>query len=447
MPPSRHALPVFVLLLLPSGGSAQPSAAAISCGRTVTGTTVGGAHVVGNAANDALFTFALAGRTTVAFNGCQSEYDSYLRVYEGGAGDLQTAPLVSSSDDGCPSGQGHRYATLLAAQAYPAGNYTLVVEGYRSDAGTFSVQMQCATATDEPTSASPTDSGETFAPTARPSSPTIAPTDPGETFAPTARPSSPPTLTPTVPPTQPYCAMSSPTSSPTAVPTPAPVSTPAPTSAAPTAVCPETTEENRTSCGPGSIFHCGRCRTLRYPIGNASVLNRASMGAAQAQLEMLQLYLGEGAIPAPGANGTGINSTAFIDAQFRFRNASFQARVAAGTFSLAGAAVAIHNYTHLIATDPSLSNFSGRPNLPLTSIWDCAYYVDEQTCITVRRIAVVNGTIFRRFEVHYAGELRLFYAITALLVVRARPNGLIAAVCGISLNWPCLCIGQLFGSM
>ena len=121
-------------------------------------------------------------------------------------------------------------------------------------------------------------------------------------------------------------------------------------------------------------------------------------------IDMLQLYLGEGAIPAPGANGTGINSTAFIDAQFRFRNASFHARVAAGTFSLVGAAVLVHNYSHLIATDPALRSFTGQPNLPLTSVWDCAYYVDEQTCISVRRIAVVNGTIFRKFEVHYAGE-------------------------------------------
>jgi len=153
------------------------------------------------------------------------------------------------------------------------------------------------------------------------------------------------------------------------------------------------------------VFLCGDCHVPPHPGGNISVFNRASMSAAQVQVEMLQLYLGEGAIPAPGANGTGINSTAYIDAQLRFRNASFHARVAAGTFSLVGAAVLVHNYSHLIATDPALRSFTGQPNLPLTSVWDCAYYVDEQTCISVRRIAVVNGTIFRKFEVHYAGEL------------------------------------------
>ena len=317
-------------------------------------------------------------------------------MYAGGSTALQTQ--VSGDDDGCGSGRAHSYATLLVAVEYRAGNYTLVVEGFGGSAGAFSVQMQCATS----------------APSVRPIS--VAPTAPGETYAPTARPSASPTLLPTIAPLQPYCAdvalgvvpLPSPTVAPTVTPTVAPTSAPVLTQAptAPAPQCPETTEENRTSCGPGTVFLCGDCHVSPHPVGNISVFNRASMSAAQVQVEMLQLYLGEGAIPAPGANGTGINSTAYIDAQLRFRNASFHARVAAGTFSLVGAAVAIHNYSHLIATDPSLSNFTGQPNLPLTSVWDCAYchsnYVDEQTCITVRRIAVVNGTIFRRFDVHYS---------------------------------------------
>ena len=231
----------------------------IVCGQTVTGTTVGGTHVHGNGANDVLFAFTLSRTTTITFDGCQSQYDSYLRIL---SPDLSRQ--VAFRDDGCPdAGRAHRYASSVAAQPYYAGSYILLVEGYNNNNGEFSVHMQCVTDAPTPsptqsTTQSPATSVPTPLPTSGPTSApsTEPPTEAEEAFSPTAGPTSSapttaePTLSPTPTPTT-SVPTPSPTQSPaTSVPTPLPTS--GPTSAPSTEPPTEAEETFSPTVGPTS---------------------------------------------------------------------------------------------------------------------------------------------------------------------------------------------------
>lgn len=64
--------------------------------------------------------------------------------------------------------------------------------------------------------------------------------------------------------------------------------------------------------------------------------------------------------------------------QLRARNTSFGALLRSGAFSPNGTSIALHNYSVLVETDPTLRNYTLRPNTPMTSVWDCGYIVDDQ---------------------------------------------------------------------
>jgi hypothetical protein len=110
----------------------------LACGETVQGTTVGAGSQYGNQAGDAAFTF-VAGTSVVSFDACESDYDSYLRLYDAGGAEVAT----NDDHDGVCGGTNY-YASHLQVEGLAVGaTYTLVVEGYSSDEGGYIVTATC----------------------------------------------------------------------------------------------------------------------------------------------------------------------------------------------------------------------------------------------------------------------------------------------------------------
>eukprot|EP00300_Choanocystis_sp_HF-7_P000240 c10207_g1_i1.p2 GENE.c10207_g1_i1~~c10207_g1_i1.p2 ORF type:complete len:187 (+),score=20.55 c10207_g1_i1:69-629(+) len=81
---------------------------ALSCGSTVTGSTVRGPRHLGQASGDATFGFVVGTTTTVTFSTCaETNFDSYLHVYD------QSLREIAFDDDGCGSGFRARLQTTL----------------------------------------------------------------------------------------------------------------------------------------------------------------------------------------------------------------------------------------------------------------------------------------------------------------------------------------------
>lgn len=143
----------------PNGGS-NPNRGAISCGSSVTGTTVGSQNVVGNAAGDAYYTFTLSQAKLIEFDACDSSYDTWVRIM-----DSSLSQELSGCDD-C-GGCSERTRTRLTHTLQP-GSYTVVIEGWEASEGVFSMVMSCTNA--EPPTRPPTRPPTTRPPTRPPAS-------------------------------------------------------------------------------------------------------------------------------------------------------------------------------------------------------------------------------------------------------------------------------------
>eukprot|EP00299_Pterocystis_sp_00344_P014851 c7385_g1_i1.p1 GENE.c7385_g1_i1~~c7385_g1_i1.p1 ORF type:complete len:617 (-),score=143.82 c7385_g1_i1:37-1683(-) len=112
----------------------------VSCGQTVTGTTTGASNIIGNDAGDAFYQFTTTTTSTVSFNGCASSYDTVMRVL---SSDL-TVELGYCDDCGCSSSASKVTVTLNP------GTYVVVIEGYQSSTGSYSMTVTCSAASSSP---------------------------------------------------------------------------------------------------------------------------------------------------------------------------------------------------------------------------------------------------------------------------------------------------------
>merc|ERR1711907_837845 len=149
----------------------------------------------GTEAGERIFDFTVPEESPgdYSFSACDSSYDTVLSLY---SADLGT--LIASNDDFCGT------QSQLDVDISP-GLYKLVVEGYASSEGSFSVTARCPVSTN-PTAtptASPSVPSTTKSPTmALTVSPSVSPTTGSPTMAPTVSPSvSPTTGSPTMAPT------------------------------------------------------------------------------------------------------------------------------------------------------------------------------------------------------------------------------------------------------
>jgi hypothetical protein len=108
----------------------------ITCGDTVTGTTTDGFNYVGNPAPDKFYEMQIPDMYDVTISLCDggTNYDSWIRVFDGCP--TEGGVELASNDDSC--GLQSELTVTLAA-----GTYWLVVEGYASASGNYSVNVSC----------------------------------------------------------------------------------------------------------------------------------------------------------------------------------------------------------------------------------------------------------------------------------------------------------------
>ena len=134
----------------------------IECGDTVSGNTVGAGSHVGNGASDHVYSFSITSSMLgVTFDSCASEYDTYLRVLRGTQDtlaecvDLDNCPQEAAGCDDCGECGVQTVLTLdpvldPATAALPEGEYLLIVEGFSSSEGVYTITMNCRNAGDPP---------------------------------------------------------------------------------------------------------------------------------------------------------------------------------------------------------------------------------------------------------------------------------------------------------
>eukprot|EP00040_Diaphanoeca_grandis_P031311 m.187068 g.187068 ORF g.187068 m.187068 type:complete len:1148 (-) comp32293_c1_seq3:304-3747(-) len=165
-----------------------------------------GVNTRGNSAPDHTYAVVVDHTDSYTFTTCGdgTAFDTFIRLYDG-------TKQIASNDDACG------LQSTIELELAP-GTYTLLIEGYSINQGTYTMTMSSAT--------SVTNSQVLCEPVHQTSTPTPRPT-----ALPTFLPTSLPTLFPTPAPT-PTSPTSTPTSSPTraqtSTPTPSPTSTPTP---------------------------------------------------------------------------------------------------------------------------------------------------------------------------------------------------------------------------
>ena len=124
-----------------------PPASLFECGASASGSTRNRTNVAGNPAGDALLPFCVAAAGRFMFSSCGSDYDTWLRVFALGGTEKVDAELLTpdgygeqlmSCDDCGPCGI---HAVLHGR--LEVGCYALVVDGYSSSEGDFTVRATC----------------------------------------------------------------------------------------------------------------------------------------------------------------------------------------------------------------------------------------------------------------------------------------------------------------
>ena len=111
---------------------------AVSCSSLVTGTTTGAHNHLGNEAPDHFYTFEVITAGRLTFDSCGSAYDTWLRVYD------SEHRQVASCDDCGPCD----FQTVLDTPVLQPGSYTLLIEGFASRSGAYTVTMRANGAPD-----------------------------------------------------------------------------------------------------------------------------------------------------------------------------------------------------------------------------------------------------------------------------------------------------------
>ena len=106
----------------------------LSCDSEVSGSTVGEPSLGGEPAGDASFLFCVTSPGRFTFDSCGSDYDTWLRVWT-----LEDADEVAECDD---CGQCELRSVLSTTLV--VGCYLLVVDGYLTNEGAFSVAVGCS---------------------------------------------------------------------------------------------------------------------------------------------------------------------------------------------------------------------------------------------------------------------------------------------------------------
>ena len=133
-----------------------PAEGEITCGGSVSGNTAGAVHAVGSVSGEHYFDVHVASTTTYTFSTCVgSSFDTRLRLFSGSHLDASSTE-IANDDDSC--GLQSRIIAVLEP-----GTYTLLVEGYTSHEGAYTVTAACIGAppttlpTTPPTIPSPAD--------------------------------------------------------------------------------------------------------------------------------------------------------------------------------------------------------------------------------------------------------------------------------------------------
>ena len=103
------------------------------CGQTLTGSTSGASNRIGSPAPDHIYHFCTSVSGTHTFDSCGSGFDTWLRVW---THDL-SRELFGCDDCGSCGLQ-----TILTG-SLAAGCYKLVIDGYSTRSGTYTVGITC----------------------------------------------------------------------------------------------------------------------------------------------------------------------------------------------------------------------------------------------------------------------------------------------------------------
>ncbi|QRM88373.1 T9SS type A sorting domain-containing protein [Lacinutrix sp. WUR7] len=116
---------------------------AVTCGETVTGSTVSATDSGGNPSNDVYYSFMSATLTDVNLSLCGSDYDTAFRIFD----DCLQSNLIAFNDDSeaCSGDQ-----SVLTFTAQPNITYFIMIEGYDDDDGDYEMVVDCITSVPSP---------------------------------------------------------------------------------------------------------------------------------------------------------------------------------------------------------------------------------------------------------------------------------------------------------
>lgn len=131
------------------GNDACSNAVAVTCGNTYAGTTVGSATTgetalpacgsTSPAAGGVWYVYTGDGSTVTASLCAGTTYDSKLNVYSGSGCGASLTSCVASNDDGCGTQSTVTFVTAVGT------NYYILVNGYNSATGVFTLGITCCT--------------------------------------------------------------------------------------------------------------------------------------------------------------------------------------------------------------------------------------------------------------------------------------------------------------
>ena len=138
------------------GGSDDcATAVAVVCGGTYVGDTITATDTGGNPAPDVWYAYTGTSPGTVTLSLCDggTDYDSYLRVFDACGG-----TEIAANDDACG------LQSELSFTSDGASTYFIMVEGFGSNSGNYSMVVSCAleSGADDCASAGPISCGDTF---------------------------------------------------------------------------------------------------------------------------------------------------------------------------------------------------------------------------------------------------------------------------------------------
>ena len=119
-------------LTVPDKFHKQGFKGSIVCGEVIQGYMEEAENMYGNNVGGHFYSITVRSKVTIIFDSCQSDFDTYLTVY-----DVETGNIILSNDDFC--GQQAR-----VIDDFSPGNYYIMIEGYQASSGNYSFAMNCS---------------------------------------------------------------------------------------------------------------------------------------------------------------------------------------------------------------------------------------------------------------------------------------------------------------